>query len=90
MSDQQANADWTSDPEMTEVPVRGDCGHVFTVPIARMKDGAEFNCPVCGQADSFDEEDLASAEEDLAQLQETEGAEGFAARLRSFIGKDRK
>lgn len=88
--------DWSGEPEKTQVPVRGDCGHIFTVPLLRLQDGAEFKCPVCGQADSIDAEALRAAEEELASLSEkgtmtdyTRGIGAFLERARTNKGSDK-
>jgi hypothetical protein len=57
----------SNDPELVHVLVTGNCGHHFPVPIARI-DGAEFACPVCGQADRLDAAALAEARQELERM----------------------
>ncbi len=90
MSNASTPTDWASTPETTQVPVRGDCGHIYLVPLARLADGAEFHCSTCGQADRFDEEAVKATIEELAELQKEEGTEGFAARVGAFLAGKRK
>lgn len=87
MSDDTSRDDWESQPEKTFVPVKGDCGHFYVVPVARLQDGGEFHCSVCGQADRFDEEGLREAQAQLEELKQQESPHGFASRLKDFITK---
>lgn len=68
MSDNESPEAGMTDPEKNHVLVRGDCGHIFPVPLARLEDGADFTCPACGEVDRLDEEALQAAREDLAGL----------------------
>jgi hypothetical protein len=73
------------EPEETEVPIKGECGHLYRVPLARLRDGADFTCPFCGQPDRFDEAAVREAQEKFAKLGESEPRGGLARKISSFL-----
>jgi hypothetical protein len=77
------------EPEKTEVPIKGECGHLYTVPLARLQDGAEFTCPLCGQPDRFDEAAVNDAKGKFAKLGEAEPRDGIARRISAFLGSNK-
>lgn len=87
MSDVPVNPDWTADAETTSIPIRGDCGHNFPVPLARLQDGVPFDCPVCGQSDRVDEAALLAARDQLAALADTCGSDSLAALIRQILAR---
>jgi hypothetical protein len=64
MTDQQTTI---INPEELPIPVKGDCGHDFSVPLARL-DGQEFLCPVCGATDNLDEAAVEATRKDIEKL----------------------
>ena len=68
MSEKQIQLTGDVDPDKAHVLVTGDCGHTFPVPLARLEDGADFTCHICGQVDRLDEEALRVAKEELAEM----------------------
>ncbi|MCK9540503.1 MAG: hypothetical protein M0R03_00550 [Novosphingobium sp.] len=87
MSGNIASIDWAADPENIQVPVRADCGHIFPVAVARMLDGGEFTCLVCGATDRFDEEALRVARQEVAGLREKNGANSFTSLIDEVLAK---
>lgn len=81
------NSEAPIDPEMTFYPVHGDCGHIYTVPLARLEDGKEFTCPVCGQADHFDADAINAAREELDKLAEEAPLEGTRKAIREMLDR---
>jgi len=77
--------DLTSQPEKTSIPVRGECGHVFTAPLARMRDGAEFKCPVCGQPDRFDDDAVRRQKEAFAKMRAEGTLDEMAAQISEYL-----
>lgn len=77
--------EWSGEPDKTEIPVRGDCGHIFTTALARLQDGAEFQCPVCGEFDRFDDNAISQAKEILSKMGEKGPLDSFAARVNAFL-----
>lgn len=82
MSDAQDPSPAAVDPELYNVLVTGDCGHLFPVALARI-DGADFACPSCGQVDRLDDAALAAAKEELARLK----AEGKLDQLGTVVSE---
>jgi hypothetical protein len=75
------------DPDKTLIPVEGDCGHVFKVPLARLEDGQEFACPECGQTDSFDEADIEAAKKDVAKFNSDTPRDLMVTVLGNFLSR---
>lgn len=90
MSDIPLNSGWTAEAEKTSIPVRGDCGHSFPVPIARLQDGAPFECPICGQPDRVDEAALLAARTQLAELASTCGSDSLALLIGEILARIEK
>lgn len=67
------------------IPVKGDCGHEFEIPIGGFED--EFTCPVCGAQDRFSEEQVAKLR---AQITEQAAAFGVEKIRESFDKSMRK
>jgi len=67
------------------VPVTGDCGHKFEIPIARIDD--EFECPTCGQPDRFSDEQIASIKDQIRTAAGNFGAEEIAKSLGDHLAK---
>jgi hypothetical protein len=78
------------DPDKTLVPVEGDCGHVFKVPLARLEDGMEFACPECGQTDSFDEADIEAAKKDVEKFNAEAPSDLMGSVLGKFLSRKKK
>lgn len=78
------------DPDTTLVPVEGDCGHVFKVPLARLEDGKEFTCPECGQTDSFDEADIEAAKKDVEKFNAETPSDLMGTVLGKFLTRKKK
>lgn len=64
MTDQQTTI---INPEELPIPVKGDCGHDFSVPLARL-DGEEFACPICGEADRLDAVAVEATRKDVEKM----------------------
>ncbi|KQM88635.1 hypothetical protein ASE67_02525 [Sphingomonas sp. Leaf23] len=47
------------------IPVTGDCGHKFDVPITGMED--DFACPECGHVDRFTPEQIAGFKAEITK-----------------------
>ena len=89
MTDEKDLAARFDDPEKTHVLVRGDCEHIFPVPLARLEDGADFVCPVCGETDRLDEEALQVAKEDLDKLEATGPLNELGKLVSDFMSRRR-
>lgn len=76
-------------PETTQVPIKGDCGHVFPVALARLRDGAEFKCPQCGQADRFDEAGMQAAAKDIENFKSKRPGDWLGSMIGDYIAKSR-
>lgn len=70
------------DSEKLHIPIRADCGHAFPVPLARLEDGREFTCPVCGRIDNLDADAREAAKAEIAALR----AQGKVDHLSSIVG----
>lgn len=68
MADKSPDTNPADRAERTSVPVRADCGHAFPVPLAYLRDGRPFTCPVCGQTDHIDEAAIVAAKDQLEAL----------------------
>ncbi len=55
------------------IPVTGDCGHKFDVPIAGLED--EFTCPDCGAKDRFSEDQISGIRAEVNKRALAFGAE---------------
>lgn len=66
------------------IPVTGDCGHKFEIPITGFED--EFECTVCGAKDRFNPDQIASIR---AQIREQAAAFGVD-HIRKELGKSLK
>ena len=89
MADVQDITAGSEDPEKAHVLVRGDCDHIFPVPLARLGDGAEFVCPVCGQTDRFDEDALQAAQEELEELRSKGPLHELGQRVSDFFSNQK-
>jgi hypothetical protein len=67
------------------VPVTGDCGHKFEIPITRIED--EFECPDCGHMDRFTDEQIASINAQIRDAAVRAGTEKVAEVWNDAIAK---
>lgn len=67
------------------IPVTGDCGHKFDVPLAGLE--SAFQCPVCGAEDRFSEEQVNSI---LVQVRNKVAAEAREQVVKSLRNTARR
>ncbi|WP_422357886.1 hypothetical protein [Qipengyuania flava] len=65
------------------IPVTGDCGHKFEIPIARADE--EFECPICGARDRLSDEQVASVVAQVRAAAGEFGAEKLGEAVRKGI-----
>lgn len=82
-----AHSDTLAQAETISIPVQGDCGHAFVVPLARLLDGQPFTCPVCGQPDQIDDDAIHQAEPQLRKLRESKEVDGLDAIIGAILAK---
>ena len=76
---------WVVDPEELTIPIRGDCGHEMAVPLARVGDGEEFACPVCGAKDRLDDAAIAACRAEIDALAANGQVDGVAAVMKAYL-----
>lgn len=76
---------WVVDPEELTIPIRGECGHEMAVPLARVGDGQEFTCPVCGQKDRLDAEAIEACRAEIDTLAAEGKVGGVANVMRAYL-----
>lgn len=67
------------------IPVAGNCGHKFNVPIGGMNDA--FQCPTCGLGDRFTEEQNNAFRQEIADAATVKGVEQVGKALGDSIGR---
>ena len=65
------------------IPVTGDCGHKFEIPIARADE--EFECPICGATDRLSEEQVQSVAAQIRDAVADFGVEHFGKAISEGI-----
>lgn len=76
---------WVVDPEQITIPIQGDCGHEMNVALARVGDGQEFPCPVCGQMDRLDQEAVQACRAAIDQMVEEGKVGGVANLVKAYL-----
>jgi hypothetical protein len=76
---------WVVDPEQITIPIMGDCGHEMQVALARVGDGQEFACPVCGATDSLDQEAVQACRAEIDRMVEDGKVGGVANVVKAFL-----
>lgn len=76
---------WVVDPEQITIPILGDCGHEMQVALARVGDGQEFACPVCGAKDRLDEAAVEACRAEIDRLVQDGKVGGVANVVKAFL-----